>query len=144
MLTKIVSLLVVSTMAQFSTQNAISAMYYAAASYCSLDSVLSWSCGDPCNKHNDFALHQVFTVEVLGSPTNVFYGIDKTTGQVIVSFEGTDTPWELIGELTHFNQVTYGPNVVADAKVDEFFQKAYLLFRDNIISGLKQIMTSKT
>ena len=76
-------------LASYDPDLALQIEYFAGAAYCDEGDLRSWSCGDPCAKQPDFSLHDVFSVKVMGQPTQVFYGTDKTTGNVIISFEGT-------------------------------------------------------
>jgi hypothetical protein len=91
-----------TALADYSQDMAYYSMYYAAAAYCDVANIKTWSCGDPCERNIEFVLTDVFTVKVLGADTSAFVGLDKSTGYAVVSFEGTHDPEELLDELTHF------------------------------------------
>jgi hypothetical protein len=96
------ALLATVSLADYSQDMAYYSMYYAAAAYCNPNHIMTWTCGDPCQRHANFVLREVFTITVMGAETSAFVGYDKDTGYAIVSFEGTHDPTELIDELAHF------------------------------------------
>jgi hypothetical protein len=52
----------------------------------------------------------------------------ENNDQVIITFECVNNLWELFAERTHFNQVTFGPNDVDGAQIDEFFRELISFF----------------
>lgn len=75
----------------------------------------------------------------MNNPSNVVVGLDPDTTDIIVAFEGTHNPKELINELTHFVLVDYTPHSLPGAQVDTFFIQAYNDGREKIINAVTEL-----
>ena len=113
--------------------------WYSSATYCHLGDIQTWSCGDACDMLPGFKLHTSFSQEVMNNQSNVIIGIDGNTTDIIVAFEGTHNPKELIQELTNFDLVDYTPHSIPGAQVDKFFLEAYNSGRDKIIQAVTEL-----
>ena len=113
--------------------------YFAALSYCTLDSIKAWTCGAPCLRHPNFELYDAWNITISGMFTfvsNVVVGVNHDTEHIIVSLEGTHGVSELITELTDFNLIDYTPHVLPNATVDDFFLNAYIQSQQRIIDTI--------
>ena len=84
-------------------------------------------------------LHSTWNITVDGNQSNVIVGVDADSTDLIVAFEGTKGIEELISELTDFELEDYTPHVLPGAKVDNFFQDAYVASAPGILAAIAEL-----
>ena len=113
-------------------------LYFSAAAYCTKDSIQNWNCGSPCEKHADFKVMAVYDYELFDTPNQVFTGYCASAKRFIISFQGTQNPYQLVNEGIASDQVTAKFANGNSYKLEQYFWKAYLGLQSKLQSDAKQ------
>ena len=96
-----------------------------AVSYCDSDTILNWSC-KPCASLPGCTLFNlVVGLTPDGIETKVVFMVCEGKKWIVISFEGTHDPKQLLNEITQFNGVDYDIHPIPDATVMKYFYNTY-------------------
>jgi len=120
--------------------------HFAAATYCSLDTIRTWTCGKHCDAT------PVFEPSLVGgdgaATPQFFVGFDPSSNSVVVGHQGTD-PTEVesllidaVFVLEPMNQQTF-PGVPSGAQVHSGFQDAHALTAQQILAAVTSELAAR-
>lgn len=114
---------------------AMEALQYCKASYCPVEALSNWSCGDACSgAHQYFNLHAVHQNEkysVLG-----YVGVHQEARRIVVAFRGTVSIVNWISNLNFFMMKYPATACGPKCEVHRGFYESYLSVRDSLVADV--------
>jgi len=116
--------------------------YHSSVAYCSNNTkILKWDCS-PCSKISNFIPYKIF--QDPSTDTSGYLGSTDNGNTIVVSFRGTNAK-DIKNWITNLNFAKQTPyKQVPDAAVHDGFLNAYEKLSPQIISGVKDLIGTKT
>eukprot|EP01083_Nonionella_stella_P049822 132724_1 len=138
-----VSIIMANT-AIYNEDTALTAVYYAFGAYCAVGSLQNWDCEPYCHRRPHFAIHSVITGKKY--KLQAFTGYDPQTKQIVISFQGTKTNFNLLEdfdwEQVYFKAGEKYKTAGGDWAIHQaFYYELLELYEEGLLASLQELFT---